>query len=96
MVYGTKAIFPTQLGIPVLKFLQEELEEPNDIQRRVFQFLEVQQNRENLDQKVVTHQRKVKATFDQNTKKDIFQEGDPVFIWDARREDKAKHGNFDN
>jgi hypothetical protein len=36
MVYGTQAIFPTQLGLPVLKFLQEELEEPSDIQRRVF------------------------------------------------------------
>jgi len=36
MVYGTEAILPTQLGLPVLKFLQEELEEHNDIQRRFF------------------------------------------------------------
>jgi hypothetical protein len=42
MVYGTKDTFPTQLGLPVLKFLQEELEEPNDIQRRIFQMIEVQ------------------------------------------------------
>jgi hypothetical protein len=40
MVYGTKAIFPTQLGLPVLKLLEEELEKPNDIQRRVFQMIE--------------------------------------------------------
>jgi hypothetical protein len=84
------------LGLPVLKFLQEELEEPNDIQRRVFQMIEVQQAREKMDQKVVIHQRKVKATFDKKTKKDIFKEGDLVLRWDARREDKAKHGKFDN
>jgi hypothetical protein len=96
MVYGTNVVFPTQLGLPVLKFMQEELEEPNDIQRRVFQIIEVQKNRENLDQKAVIHQIKVKATFDKKTKKDIFQEGDIVLRWDARREDKSKHGNFDN
>jgi hypothetical protein len=36
MVYGIEAILPTQLGLSVLKFLQEELEEPNDVQRRIF------------------------------------------------------------
>jgi hypothetical protein len=43
---GQKSILPTQLGLPVLKFLQEELEEPNDLQRRIFQMIEVQQVRE--------------------------------------------------
>jgi hypothetical protein len=46
MVYGTEEILPTQLGLLVLKFLQEELEEPNDVQRRIFQMIEVQQVRE--------------------------------------------------
>ena len=58
--------------------------------------IEVQQVREKMDHKVVIHQRKVKATFDKKTKKDIFKEGDLVLRWDARREDKAKHGKFDN
>jgi hypothetical protein len=96
MVYGTEVILPTQLGLPVLKFLQEELEEPNDLQRRIFQMIEVQQVREQVNQKVVAHQSKVKATFDKGTKKDIFNEGDLVLRWDARREDKEKHGKFDN
>jgi transposase InsO family protein len=42
MVYGTEVILPTQLGLPFLKFLQEELEEPNDLQRIFFQMNEVQ------------------------------------------------------
>jgi hypothetical protein len=36
MVYGTKSILPNQLGLPVLKFLQEESEEPKDLQRIIF------------------------------------------------------------
>jgi hypothetical protein len=31
--YGIDNVFPTQLGIPVLKLLQEEIDEHNDIQR---------------------------------------------------------------
>jgi hypothetical protein len=49
-----------------------------------------------MDHKVVVHQRKFKAMFDKGTKKDIFKEGYLVLRWDARREDKAKHGKFDN
>jgi hypothetical protein len=36
IVYGVDVVFPSHLGIPVLKILQEEVEEPNDIQRRIF------------------------------------------------------------
>jgi hypothetical protein len=96
LVYGTYVIFPTQLGLPVLKFLQEELEEPNDIQRRIFQIIEVQQRREMLNEKYEAYQSKVKTTFDKKTKKDIFKTGDLVLRWDARREEKPKHGKFDN
>jgi hypothetical protein len=67
LVYGTDAIFSTQLGLHVLKFLQEGLEEPNDIQRRIFQIIEVQQKREMLNEKSKTHQRKVKEVFDKKT-----------------------------
>ena len=58
--------------------------------------IEVQHDREKMDHKAFIHQSKVKATFDKKTKKDIFKEGDLVLIWDARREDKSKHGKFDN
>jgi hypothetical protein len=63
------------LGLLVLKFFQEELEEPNDIQRRIFQMIEVQQVREQMDQEsYASHQRKVKDTFDKGTKKYVFNE----------------------
>ena len=43
LVYGTYVVFPIQLGVPVMKFLQNAVEEPNGIQRRIYQLVEVQQ-----------------------------------------------------
>jgi hypothetical protein len=73
LVYGIDIVFPTHLGIPVLKFLQEEIEEPNDIQRRIFQILEVQQRREALEHRTESYQNNIKSIFDKKTKKEIFQ-----------------------
>jgi len=38
----------------------------------------------------------MKAVFDKKSKHDTFREGDLVLRWDVRREDKPKHGKFDN
>ena len=34
--------------------------------------------------------------FDKRTKENDFNIGDKVLKWDSRREDKGKHGKFDN
>jgi len=95
LFYGIDIVFPTQLSLLVLKFLQEEMEEPNAIQRRIFQIIEVQQKREALSQITEAYQRKIKKSFDKKTKKEIFREGDLVLRWDARREEKSKNSKFD-
>ena len=41
LVYGTDAIFPIQLVIPVAKFFQEEQDEPNDMVRRMLDLVEL-------------------------------------------------------
>jgi len=38
----------------------------------------------------------MKKIFDRKVKTDDFQLGDSVLKWDARNEDKGKHGKFDN
>ena len=38
----------------------------------------------------------MKSIFDKRTKKDDFKPGDLVLRWDARKEDKRKHGKFNN
>ena len=44
LVYGTDVVFPIQLGIPVMKFLQDSQEEPGGIQIRMYALIELQQN----------------------------------------------------
>ena len=41
LVYGTDAIFPTSLGSPVMKDLQEQDIETNPLQSRINQLMEV-------------------------------------------------------
>ena len=48
LVYGTEAIFPIQLILPVEKFFQEEQDEPNDMVRRMLDLVELQQVREQV------------------------------------------------
>lgn len=85
LVYGTEAIFPIQLVLPVIKFLQEADSEPDDHTRRIFQLVELQQEREGLLEKTEIHQRKMKDTFDRKVKKEVFKTGDLVLKWDAAK-----------
>ena len=79
-----------------MKLLQEDLEEPNEIQRRMLQLIEVHQTREVLVEKAQIYKDKVKFVFDKRTKKNIFQVDDMFLRWDVRRQDRGKHGKFGN
>ena len=81
--------------MPVMKYVQEEDSEPNPVQRRINQLIEVHQEREALCEKVQEYQDKVKQVFDKRAKMTSFKLGDRVLKWDARHEDKGKHGKFD-
>lgn len=95
LVYGTEAVFPIQLALPVAKFLQEVDSEPNDLTRRILHLVELQQVREQQLEKTELHQRRMKETFDKKMKANIFKTGDLVLKWDATRQEKGKHGKFD-
>ena len=43
--YGIDAIFPVQLSFPVIKFLQDAEKEPDEMKRRMFQIVKLQQER---------------------------------------------------
>eukprot|EP00253_Pinus_taeda_P028990 PITA_28990 len=95
LVYGLEAVFPSSLGIPVIKLLQEIQAEPNDIQRRINQTIHLQQTREEVYHRTQVLQEKLKNVFDKRTKAEDFFIGNKVLKWDSRREDKGKHGKFD-
>ena len=80
LVYGADAIFPTSLGVSLMKLIQEAQSEENDMLRRINQ--QVQQN--------------IKKLFDKITKANDFNIGDKVLKWNSRREDKGMHRKFDN
>ena len=58
--------------------------------------IELQQHREKVDEKAQLYRAKVKNMVDRNTKENTFTEGEMVLRWDARKEQKGKHGKFDN
>eukprot|EP00253_Pinus_taeda_P021622 PITA_21622 len=95
LVYGMEVVFPSSLGVPVMKILQEAQVEPNDIQRRINQTINLQQTREEVYQRSQVLQEKLKKIFHRRTKAEDFYLGDKVLRWDSRREDKGKHGKFD-
>eukprot|EP00253_Pinus_taeda_P030829 PITA_30829 len=95
LVYGMEAKFPSSLGIPVIKLLQEIQAEPNDIQRRINHTIHLQQTREQVYNKAQILQDKLKKIFDKRTKAEDFCVGNKVLRWDSRREDKGKHAKFD-
>jgi hypothetical protein len=95
IVYGTKAIFCTALGFPVMRLLQEQDAETDATRRRKDELISVQQTRENDFNNAQLRQDKIKKDFDRHTKEDDLKLGDWVLIWDAKNEDKGKHGKFD-
>eukprot|EP00253_Pinus_taeda_P018338 PITA_18338 len=95
LVYGMEAKFPSSLGIPTIKLLQEIQAEPNDIQRRVNQTIHLQQTIEQVYDRAQMLQEKLKKMFDKKAKAEDFWVGSKVLRWDSRREDKGKHAKFD-
>jgi hypothetical protein len=96
LVYGTEDVFPTALGVLVMKLLQEMQVKPNDSQRRINQMIQLQQSKEEIYNKTQVVQESIKKIFDKITKEDDFDLGDLVLRWDSRNEDKGKHGKLDS
>ena len=88
LVYGTDVVFPVQLGILVMKFLQDNQEEPSDIQRRIYALIQLQQECESIEGNAQLYRNKIKERFDRNIKADSVFYGDMVLRWDARKEHK--------
>ena len=96
LVYGTDAIFPNILGVPVMNLIQELQNKDIDMIRRINQTIHLQQTREEVYNKSLQKQDNIKKLFERRTKASNFNIGEKVLKWDSRREDKGKHGKFDN
>eukprot|EP00253_Pinus_taeda_P034444 PITA_34444 len=72
LVCGMESKFPSSLGIPTIKLLQEIQVEPNDMQRRVNQTIHLQQTREQVYDRAQMLQEKLKKMFYKKTKAEDF------------------------
>ena len=61
-----------------MKFIQDEIEEPNSVQRRMLQLIKNHQIREALMDKAQEYKEKVKVIFDKITNQQVFNENDLV------------------
>lgn len=50
LVYGMDKVFPTALAVPVMRLLQEENSEEDDIQRQINQMIHLQKKKEEVSQ----------------------------------------------
>ena len=66
------------------------------MQRRINQTFQLKQTREEVYNRTQQVQENVKNFFEKRTKENDFNIGDKVLKWDSRRDDKGKHGKFDN
>ena len=96
LVYGTDTVFPTSLAVPIMRLLKEVGSEENDIQCWINQMIHHRKTREEVSQNTFRLQEKIKKIYDRKTKTKKFQLEDVALRWDARNEEKGKHGKFDN
>ena len=64
--------------------------------RRINQTIHLQQTREEVYNKALQKKISIKKLFDKRTKASNFKIGAKVLLWNSRREEKGKHGKFDN
>eukprot|EP00253_Pinus_taeda_P026396 PITA_26396 len=96
LVYGVDTVFPTSLAAPVVKLLQEAGSEEDPMQRRLNQMSHLQQTREEVFKNTSKLQEKMKKIYDRKAKADKFHLDDVVLKWEARNEEKGKHGKLAN
>jgi len=85
-----------QLQLPILECLKAFPEQQDDIQSRIEQIIESDENkRRALDQVAHGHD-KMKTAFHKHTQTRTFKPGDIVLLWDKRREQSGMNKKWDN
>ena len=82
LVYGADAFFPTSLGVPVMKLIQEVQSEEDDMMRRIIHTVQLQQTREEVYNRTQLVQENIKKLFDKRKKENDFKIGEKVLKWD--------------
>ena len=79
-----------------MKLIQGLEEEPNVVQRIINQPIALKEKRNEVYNINQHSQNRIKRTFDKKIKEENFQIQDEVLKWEAKIEEKGKHGKFEN
>lgn len=96
LVYGHDPIFPIQLRISTLQFMQECWDQEDKIKTRLSQLLLLEEKRDQALENFAKHQGIVKRWFDRRARIKTFRISDLVLCWDKAHERKGDHDKFDN
>lgn len=80
--------------LPVYKFVSDEyLEDVDFMEDRMIQLFELDEYRREAQEQNIQKQKMVKALHDKKASIRTFEEGEWVLKWNAKDQDKGKHGN---
>lgn len=96
LAYEQDPMFPIQLKIPTLRFIQEYYDENEDrVQVRLAQLMQLDEKRDEALEKFVKHQGVVKRWFDRKAQNKAFRISHLVLYRDKAHEKKGQHNEFD-
>ncbi|XP_057834931.2 uncharacterized protein LOC131045360 [Cryptomeria japonica] len=96
LLYGKGARLPLSNLLLVYKFVTEEVsEEVNFMEDRLMALAELDECRREAQERNLQRQQMVKAFHDKKACDRSFKEGEWVLKWNAKDQDKGKHGKFD-
>jgi hypothetical protein len=96
LVYGQEAILLNGIYLPSLQLAQDSNDDKSSTMKKIINtLLMLEEERERVKSKFLSHQQIVKRWFDKHKAKEKnFQVGDLVLKWDKVNEPKGKHSKF--
>lgn len=95
LVYGLEPVFPIQLKIPTLQFINEFYDEGDRREARLTELLNLEEKRDDALENFSKYQGVVKRWFERRAKVKAFRIYDLVLYLDKPHDRKRDHGKFD-
>ena len=97
LVYGVGSVLslPLELSVCKLQTTIKDQEFHNALEKRIMYLAKIEEQHDEMVDKITMHQDKVKNIFYKKSKPRKFMIRDKVLLWDKCREPKGAHNNFD-
>jgi hypothetical protein len=98
LVYGVEdnLPLPLELATSKLKTMIEDGIGIDGLEKRILYLTKLHEKREEMMDRIIENQGRVKKLFDKRARPRKFMEGDLVLLWDKRHEPRGMHSKFQN